>query len=172
MTAHAKRSLSGSKRRWACPGSVVLEDGLPDQPSKYAAQGTAMHELARWCLTEGRRAEERIAHIVEGIEITDDMADLVQGYVDHVRAWAEGQQVWIESRVDVSEITGQPEQFGTADCVILRTDGELIVLDLKTGYKPVSPIDNTQLMLYALGALNMLASEPAQPQEEEHADLW
>jgi hypothetical protein len=130
-----------------------MEEGFPDTPSKYAAEGTAMHELARWCLENGRRAEERISTEIEGIEITDDMAELVQGYVDVVRGLtATARWTAVERKVDVSEITGQPEQFGTADFLALF-DHELMVLDLKTGYRPVSPVDNTQLMLYALGAL-------------------
>ena len=162
MAAHAKRSLSASKRRYACPGSVVLEADFPDTPSKYASAGTAMHALAQWCLANGRRAEERIAQIVEGEEITEDMAELTQGYVDHIRAWAAGKPAWIEQRVDVSSFTGQPDQFGTADAVLLWDD-ELVVVDLKTGYRAVSPTGNTQLMLYALGALKLILDGQVQP---------
>jgi hypothetical protein len=166
MAAHAKHSLSGSKRRYACPGSPTLEAPFPDTGSKAADSGTAMHIVAAWCLTEHRRADLRIADMInvadedeppEYVEFTDDMAELTQGYVDTVRALGIENLMLIEQRVDVSEITGVAEQFGTADCIIFdRRAGELMVIDLKTGYRPVSPVDNTQLQLYALGALKHL----------------
>ena len=158
--AHHSHSLSGSKRRYTCPGSVSMEAPFPDTGSRASNDGTAMHEVAAWCLTQGRRAEERIGQTVmvaegEYVDFDDDMAELVQGYVDTIRAMGEGHQVLIEQRVDVSPITSIVDQFGTADCIIVAGD-ELMVIDLKTGYRPVSPVDNTQLQLYALGALNLL----------------
>jgi hypothetical protein len=166
MAAHAKHSLSGSKRRYACPGSPTMEAPFPDSSTKSAANGTAMHLVAAWCLTEHRRADLRIAEMInvtdedeppEYVEFSDDMAELTQGYVDTVRALGIENLMLIEQRVDVSEITGVADQFGTADCIIFdRRAGELMVIDLKTGYRPVSPVDNTQLQLYALGALKLL----------------
>ena len=166
MAAHAKHSLSGSKRRYACPGSVTLEAPFPDTGNKSSNDGTAMHDVAAWCLTEHRRADQRIGDLIrvggtdalpEYVEFTDDMAELTQGYVDTVRVLGIDNLMLIEQRVDVSDFTGVADQFGTADCIILdKRAGELMVIDLKTGYRPVSPVDNTQLMLYALGALDLL----------------
>lgn len=162
MAAHASHSLSGSKRRYACPGSVAMEAPFPDKGNKSSNEGIAMHDVAAWCLTEHRRADLRIGEMVrvgesEYVEFTDDMAELTQGYVDTVRVLGIDNTMLIEQRVDVSPITGIPDQFGTADCIIHdKRAGELMVIDLKTGYRPVSPVGNTQLMLYALGALNLL----------------
>lgn len=166
MAQHAKFSLSGSKRRYACPGSTVLEQPFPDTSNKYSADGTAMHEVARWCLTEHRRADLRIGQDIkvsedgeppEYVEFTDDMADLVQGYVDTVRMLGVDNLKFVEQRVDVSSITGIADQFGTLDFGYLDLrQGELGVIDLKTGYRPVSPVGNTQIMLYALGLLKHL----------------
>lgn len=166
MAAHAKHSLSGSKRRYTCPGSVAMEAPFPDTSNKASSAGTAMHEVAAWCLEKGMRAETRIGETIkvsesdeppEYVDFDDDMAELTQGYVDTMRALGNGNLMLIEQRVDVSSFTGIADQFGTADCIILdRPAGELMIVDLKTGWRPVSPIDNTQLQLYALGALKLL----------------
>lgn len=166
MSQHAKHSLSGSKRRYACPGSVVMELPFPDTSNKSSAAGTCMHIVAAWCLTEHRRADLRIGDLInvstnpllpEYVEFDDDMAELTQGYVDTVRRLGIDNLMLIEQRVDVSVFTAMADQFGTADCIILdRRAGELMVIDLKTGYRPVSPVNNTQLMLYGLGALKLL----------------
>lgn len=166
MAQHAKHSLSGSKRRYACPGSVAMELPFPDTSSKSSAAGTCMHLVAAWCLTEHRRADLRIGELInisndpllpEYVEFDDDMAELTQGYVDTVRRLGIDNLMLIEQRVDVSIFTAIADQFGTADCIILdRRAGELMVIDLKTGYWPVSPVDNTQLQLYALGVLKLL----------------
>jgi hypothetical protein len=162
MAQHAKHSLSGSKRRYACPGSVAMELPFPDTSSKASSSGEAMHLVAAWCLTEHRRADSRIGEQIdigdhEYVEFDDDMAELTQGYVDTVRVLGIDNLMLIEQRVDVSVFTEIGDQFGTADCIILdRRAGELMVIDLKTGYRPVSPVDNTQLMLYGLGALKLL----------------
>ena len=188
MAQHAKHSLSGSKRRYACPGSVVMELPFPDTSSKSSAAGTCMHLVAAWCLTEHRRADLRIGELInisndpllpEYVEFDDDMAELTQGYVDTVRRLGIDNLMLIEQKVDVSIFTAIADQFGTADCVILdRKAGELMVIDLKTGYRPVSPVDNTQLMLYGLGALKLLVDgnlltqrEAARPTTEAQASV-
>jgi RecB family exonuclease len=70
--------------------------------------------------------------------------------------------------VDFSSIVGQLEQFGTADAIVVG-DGELTIVDLKTGFRPVDATNNTQLMTYALGALAKLVGE-AQPDAEAPSD--
>ena len=45
--------------------------------------------------------------------------------------------------------------FGTADCIVIA-DGELNIVDYKHGKGvEVSAVDNPQMMLYALGALEI-----------------
>jgi hypothetical protein len=62
--------------------------------------------------------------------------------------------IFIEQRVDFSNIV--PEGFGTCDCVIIGDGGRVLeIIDLKFGKGvPVFAESNTQMMLYALGALN------------------
>jgi len=169
--AHAKLSPSGSKRWFACPGSTVLEAPFPDTSNTYSDSGTAMHEVAAWCLTEHRRALTRVGNMVpvndEGepdrfVEFTEDMAELVQGYVDFVRREGINHRVLVEKRVEFSDFVGIADQFGTADAIIVNEeDGLLSVIDLKTGYRPVDVVENSQLMLYALGAVSLILSTQA-----------
>lgn len=53
-TTHAKKCGPSAAHRWmVCPGSERLSEGMPDTPSKYALEGTAMHALAEMCLLSG-----------------------------------------------------------------------------------------------------------------------
>ncbi len=169
MTEHAKLSPSGSKRWFACAGSLVLEAPIPNRSSTYSDDGTAMHHVAALCLTEHWRASKYVGQDIpvngrneepRFVEFTDEMADLVQGYVDTVRKIGIGHRMLIETRVEFSEFVQIAGQFGTADCIIVDLDqGELGVYDLKTGHTPVKVERNTQAMLYALGALRYLMEE-------------
>lgn len=165
-TEHARLSPSGSKKWWACPGSITLEAPIPNKPNKYSDEGTAMHDIAARCLTQHYRAVKWVGESVlvstageepRYVEFDDDMADLTQGYVDTVRAMAIGYTPLIEQRVDFSEFVGVPGQFGTLDFGLHYHDqGELCLADLKTGRTPVKVEGNSQMMLYALGLLRML----------------
>jgi len=61
--------------------------------------------------------------------------------------------VLLEKQVDFSAVV--PDGFGTADCIMIGCDC-ITVCDYKYGQGvPVDAIGNTQMMLYALGALAM-----------------
>lgn len=169
--AHARLSPSGSKKWFACPGSITLEEPIPNMPTDYSDDGTAMHDVAARCLTEHYRASKYVGEYivvslphepVRKVLFTEDMAELVQGYVEAMYRKSNGRRVWVEQRVDFSEFCGVPGQFGTADFIAFdEREGELSVDDLKTGYTPVFVEGNTQLMTYALGVLAKLRDEDA-----------
>lgn len=168
--AHARLSPSGSKKWMSCPGSLTLEAAFPNMSSTYSDDGTAMHTVAKMCLTEHWPATKAIGTKVpvnapgEHIRVvvfTEEKAEKTQGYVDTVRFIAIGNLLMVEHRVDFSNWAGVPGQFGTADAIILIPiaeepgNFELVVIDLKTGWVRVDPEENTQGMCYALGALNL-----------------
>lgn len=153
MTAHAKLSASGSHRWLACPASVEAERGIADKSSPHAFEGTVAHELAEVALKTGTDADEWIGKVMPDThaEITQEMADHVQEYINYIRyhippnAYAA-----YEVRVDFSDWV--PEGFGTCDALVI-SGSTMHVIDLKYGQGiQVSPVDNTQGMLYALGA--------------------
>lgn len=164
---HAKLSPSSSKTWFVCPGSIALQASIPNNPSTHSDDGTAMHWVAAECLRVGLDAFSYVGEkipvngkneVERTVEFTADMADLVQGYVDTVRKLAEGKTLLVEQRVEFSEFVGVPDQFGTADTILLGGD-ELMLIDLKTGHTPVLVDGNSQLMIYALGALKKLMDE-------------
>ena len=60
----------------------------------------------------------------------------------------------MEERLDLSDYV--KEAFGTADCVVVGGE-DLHIIDLKYGQGVlVDARENTQLMLYGLGALSLL----------------
>lgn len=159
MAEHAILSASSSGRWLECPGSIALSHGLPDSSGEAARWGTAAHELASWCLEEDRDAEAYRGRFIEvegtSYTVDDKMIDMIQTYLGHVRTLLaeHGGQLLVEQRVDYSAVVGVPDQFGTADAIILGDDGVLVICDLKTGQRGVEAVDNTQLRMYALGAL-------------------
>lgn len=156
---HAILSASASAKWMGCPGSLAMEVGKPDGSSEHARMGTALHSVAAWCLEESTNAAAYVGRTlhVEGdsIEITDDMAELVQVYVDTVREYqGPTGQLLVEQRVDYSDVLGVPDSFGTSDCILI-VGNTMIVIDAKFGYNPV-PVDGPQLKLYALGGLPLV----------------
>lgn len=158
MTKHALISASASARWIACPGSIALSQGKPDNSSEAARWGTACHELSAWCLDTGVDAEAFRGRVIdvegEKYEVDSKMIDCAQVYIDVVNGFVEttGGQLLVEQKVDYSAIVGVPDSFGTADAIILA-DKTIYVIDLKTGQRGVDAKGNTQLKLYGLGAL-------------------
>lgn len=158
--AHSKWSASGFEQKMLCPGSHVLQAGLPNSSSKYAAEGTAAHQVLTWALQQSKAAAEFIGTAIAADGFTfvadEDMARHVQVTVDYVHdlAGTDG-VVFADIRVNYSSYLDVPEQeaWGTADVIIARGD-EIIVVDFKYGMGvEVSAEKNPQMSLYALGAL-------------------
>lgn len=157
LPAHSKFSASRFSRIMACPGSMALEDALPDKSSGYAEEGTAAHTLGAWCLDEGKDAadypEARITTDEGYTFAVAPMVDHVQTYVDSVRTY--GGELLVEQRVHYGDWLGvsDDEAFGTSDAVIIE-DERITIVDLKFGMGVrVFAERNPQLMLYALGAI-------------------
>lgn len=170
---HARLSPSGSYRWMTCSGSVALEDGKPDDYNDYSDEGTCAHAIAAMCLTEGRPATAYIGRRVtmqddgppRTYEFREDMAEPVQRYVDHIRAYRGDSEntayvigpheLFVEQELPIGHVTGEEGATGTGDAIIITSDQEEIqVHDLKFGMGVrVSAVKNPQGMLYALGAL-------------------
>lgn len=163
---HSEHGASGAYRWLACPGSVSMSRGIPDKTSPYAVEGTAAHELAELALLKKRDADFWIGTKLEGVEVTQEMADAVQVYVDYiVTKLRDGDDLRIEQRIKLDKLNPARPMFGTADCVIYReSEKHLYVIDYKHGAGvPVDAVDNPQLRYYALGALLSLGeSQPCE----------
>ncbi|HLN88998.1 MAG TPA: DUF2800 domain-containing protein [Candidatus Binatia bacterium] len=163
--SHAILSASGSKRWLTCTPSAKLEQGFPEEESTFAAEGTFAHELSEIHLSYYLGQIKRAAFNRELKKRSDhpfysqEMLDYIQTYVDiaaerinEAKAQTNDAVVLIEQRLDFSNWV--PQGFGTGDIVIIA-DGTLEIIDLKYGKGvPVSAEENTQMRLYALGALH------------------
>lgn len=164
-TVHATLSPS-SKERWGkCAGSPAMEDGIPNDDTEFSAEGTAAHILASRVLDSddpNRMAEFfRDAQIQVGervYTVDDDLISYVQVYADEVRSRATGKNLMVEQRLDMSEVYGVPDQFGTGDAVIVDYEKRhLTVIDLKYGQGvKVFAEMNEQMMSYGAGAIYTL----------------
>lgn len=156
--AHAVLSPSSSKRWMTCPGSVVLTADMPNTSSSYADEGTTAHWIAEQILRGTIAESDAVGKKCPdtGMEVSADMLRDVMRYVTHVRdiVASTGGTLYLEQKLVIGQWTGEAGAKGTADAVIVAGD-ELIVVDLKFGRGvSVGAEENTQLMLYALGALD------------------
>lgn len=162
--AHAKLSASGASRWATCPGSVQMEDGIPDKESVYAREGTLAHEMSELKLKHyldpkgfgKRKLNAAIKKLKENDLYQAEMESYTDTYVDFIKekalSFSSNPYIEIEKRVDFSRwVEGG---FGTCDCILIH-GSTLSIIDLKYGKGvPVSSEQNEQLILYALGAYN------------------
>lgn len=167
MSAHAKLSPSSAARWLACAGSLKVDK--PEDSNEFADGGTAAHTLASWTLPDPHKTTAYFRESTIDVrnedgtlrrqfDVTEEMADYVQVYVDAVRDRVVGaDQLLVEQRLDTGlESKRYGKITGTGDAVILHPNEKMIeVHDLKYGRGvKVFAKDNPQLLLYALGAMN------------------
>ncbi|MCS6103448.1 DUF2800 domain-containing protein [Clostridium botulinum] len=165
MAKHALLSASSSSRWLNCPPSVKLEEGFENTTSVFAEEGTLAHELGEIALRLNlgeftkRKYSLQLAKIMENELFTKDMPDYVDMYVDtcmeklsEAKATTPDAIAIVEQKLDFSNWV--PDGFGTGDFVIIA-DGTMEICDLKYGKGvQVSAKDNSQMRLYALGAIS------------------
>lgn len=162
--AHAVLSASGASRWLNCTASARACEGIPNESSPHAIEGTLAHEISENILRKklgmisekeyNLKTMELRASPIYTTEIDEDLTayvDLVLEQVAEARASSPDALVLIEQKVSL-EVYIQ-EGFGTCDLIIIA-DGVMYVTDLKFGKGVrVSAIENSQLKLYAVGAL-------------------
>lgn len=162
---HAVLSASSAHRWLNCPGSIRESQGIVSEPSIYAAEGTAAHEVAEACLTlkHKKNAADWIGKTVNTINpetkkyfvVTEAMAEAVQVYLDVVRsehAAADSSTLTVEKKFNLDWL--RDKMFGTNDAMVSQPFGKLQVFDYKNGSGVmVDAENNPQALYYALGAL-------------------
>lgn len=160
MTKHAFLSPSGSHRWLNCTPSAMLESEFPGGSSSAAEEGTAAHAFCEHKLKKAlRRRSKRPVSDYD----SDEMQEYTDSYVDYVleqlevaKQTCKDPMALIEQKVDFSEYV--PDGYGTADCIIV-SDDTLQIIDFKYGIGVlVDAEQNTQLMCYSIGALNIFDS--------------
>lgn len=159
MGKHALLSASSSHRWLNCPPSARLCEKYEDAGSEYAQEGTDAHSLCEYKLRQALGMDA--ADPTENLSFyNEEMEQCATDYAAYVLELVEGAKknckdpvVLIEQRLDFSRFV--KDGFGTGDCVIIA-DGTLDIVDYKHGKGvEVSAVENPQMMLYALGALEL-----------------
>lgn len=153
--AHAVLSASASKMWLSCTPSAKLNAELPDTTSEYAREGTCAHELAEYKVNKLLGIDT--PDPTESLDFYDsEMEDCTDSYAQYIAEQIEKYDspiVMVEQRLDFSKYV--PDGFGTGDCVII-SDDVMTIVDYKHGKGVlVSAENNSQMMLYALGAFEM-----------------
>ena len=156
MTAHAACSPSSANMWLACPASVTKTKDMTRPSSKFAREGTAAHAVAEMTLKGDIFLPDKIT--VEGDEyiVSPGMCRALNPYVSHVQALGAlpGAIVVLEKRLVVPDTRGMV--WGTLDCGVNTSDGDLFVVDLKFGKGHIVDPDTPQLKLYALGLAGLV----------------
>ena len=159
MGKHAVLSASSSERWLNCPPSARLSEAYEDRGSDYAAEGTDAHTLCEFRLKQalGIPVEDPIENLSWYNEEMEECANAYASYVMELlsmeKLFCSDPVVMIEQRVDFSRWV--KDGFGTADCIVIA-DGVMNICDYKHGKGvEVTAVDNPQMKLYALGALEI-----------------
>ena len=177
---HSKIGASSSSRWIKCPGSVQASEDICTDTTLAAAKGTVGHNISEgilktWIkegiLSTPISASKFVGEIFNvpvndedpsrgnyDIEVDDESAvaidDYVEDVIELVRSTKTG--IWepivlIEQPFHLKDVDEQ--LYGTSDLVVInKFYRHIYVIDLKMGSFLVDVEDNSQLMIYALGA--------------------
>ncbi len=156
---HALLSASASHRWLNCPPSALECAGVSDQTSTFAQEGTDAHELCEYKVMKalGRAAKnptEDLEYFNSEMDYhSDSYASFVMEQLEEAKRLCPDPVIMLEQKLDFSRWV--PDGFGTGDCVIVADD-VLQIIDFKYGLGVmVDAFKNPQMMLYALGALEV-----------------
>jgi hypothetical protein len=157
MSKHAILSPSGFKALMLCPAKPAMEQGLPDERSEYADEGTAAHFLGSTCLELCENATAYLGRSVfvseaftgwiaqapaealntgRAFKVNAEMVDAVQVYLttvrDRVAAYellGASVELHVEQSLPIGHITGEDGAEGTGDAVIIAAfpDGHAVI---------------------------------------------
>lgn len=158
MGEHSIYSPSGMAGKLLCPGKHLATMGMDSGSSPAAERGTEVHD----------HLEKKVANpsLPSPTWKEDWQEECMQNCFDHTMETYDdlsimgNVEVKLEEKVNLgwlasAEVPFMEEVYGTADVIMYcEASKTLVVLDYKTGKGiDVSPIDNVQGMIYALGAL-------------------
>ncbi len=160
--AHAVLSASGAEKWLNCPPSARLEESYPDTSSPYAKEGTLAHEIAEFKARNyfietlpKRTFTSKLNKFKKDELYQNEMDEYTENYLEYIKEVAmkypSKPYIALEKKIDFSKYV--PDGYGTCDCILIHGN-DMHIIDFKYGKGvPVSAENNSQLMLYALGAL-------------------
>lgn len=164
MKKHSDFSPSSFERRMLCAASYMMEKDLPPTKSKYADEGTLLHELITIDIREYLRIQsdkpvlDAYLHYLENVKHIENInkhliLDCFKSFID-IKKQLFDVDVILDKRFDL-EYLGENEK-GTVDCIITGNNfddkHQIHVIDFKFGYGvKVDAHMNWQLLNYAKG---------------------
>jgi len=160
---HALLSASASHRWLVCTAAPRYEEQFPDGTSVYAQEGTIAHSICElYALREfhpenmsSQKFTARLKKCKNNELYSEEMLRCAEKYVRFLKEksmeYSAMPFIATEVKVDLTDYI--PYGFGTCDCVMIGGD-HLQITDYKHGKGVlVSALNNSQMRLYALGAL-------------------
>ena len=163
---HALLSASSASRWLKCTASPRYEENFPESTSEYAEEGRLAHSICELKVLKTfttsvnqRTYTTRLNKLKKEERFQPEMEKTSDIFIECLTELAMSYDappyVASEVRVDFSDYV--PEGFGTCDCVMIGGD-TITIIDYKHGKGvEVSAEENSQMMLYALGALKKYA---------------
>lgn len=140
----------------ACPGYAHMAARFPEQPgdNEVREEGTAGH-WAAYEIGHGRPVPSGTV-APNGVELTDEILDGVQTYLNELFSW--GVSVYLEFEVHCAQV--HQKCGGIVDSWAWDAAKRLLrVADLKLGYRQVDAFGNFQLLCYLVGIAGYLKIE-------------
>jgi len=124
-----------------------MQLGLPERESEWAAEGKKLHLAIATGDRSGLDADQ--------VALVDRCLEFALGLANEPN-----DVMLFEQPINVLSENGLLITSGTVDCVIVKANSQLIVIDWKFGYNKVSEVlRNIQLAAYCVGAMQCFKSD-------------
>jgi len=171
--AHAPLGPSSAKRWLSCAraGRLAIDEPPADSGNNASMAGTIMHSAFEAVLRG--RPEILTESEIDDLDVLDFGRDycwtIVTKAVEAVTALVDRfqiEQLWLEERIYSGRRWNRDDLWGTADVIgFSAKSGTLLVADLKSGRWKVDPVLNDQMLIYALGAIDVVGADRVQKVE-------
>jgi len=162
---------SGSHEWHYCKASHVMQEGLPNDESDAAREGTAAHWVAEQMLSSYvkpgaviKTPDDFIGTLSPNdVFIDEEMTDGAMIYVNDILNYCNNtgllQHLHIEEKMNLDNIYSG--MSGTPDCWVYHAkEHEIVIWDFKYGHGFVDAFENPQLIIYASGVIEQSMTDP------------
>lgn len=153
---------SSLERRELCPGSWRLEKDLPSVETKDSIEGTELHKSIADLISAFviGKSDSDAVNPCSNDDLDVNLQKMFDFFLEVYKSAGEGAEVFVERRVSWKYL-GKEQFFGSADVLIVCKE-KVIVIDWKTGHRPViEAADNPQGAAYALAAMQEFEKDVA-----------
>jgi RecB family exonuclease len=163
-----KLSPSASGRFLTCSASLQHNKGSSE--NETTLKGSLQHEVAFYMLSQVVHNEDH-RDTIKALTSEDNWYEskenpnikvkwlkeyeiTVNNYVRYVMKLVDEyapQEIFLEKKIEMK--FHDSDIRGTVDCVMVKDNGDIIIVDLKTGRTKVKTEDNNQMLMYAYGVV-------------------